>query len=105
MNLTARSVASIDTPGRHGDGDGLYLQVAKGGSKSWIFRWRDRTTGKLREKGLGSLSVLTLAEARSAAGAARTVVHAGGDPIAEKTVAGKILAPTLGRWPTSSSPR
>jgi hypothetical protein len=35
--LTALDVKNLTKPGRHADGDGLYLNVAKGGSKSWIF--------------------------------------------------------------------
>ncbi len=36
---------------RFGDGDGLYLQVAAGNTKSWLFRYTLR--GKAREMGLG----------------------------------------------------
>jgi hypothetical protein len=45
----------------YGDGGGLYLQVARGGSKSWIFRYRFKghtsKAGKpvAREMGLGSV--------------------------------------------------
>ena len=34
--LTALQVKAISEPGRHGDGDGLYLNVAPPGSKSWV---------------------------------------------------------------------
>ena len=40
-------------PVRFGDGDGLYLQVAPGDTKSWLFRYTLR--GKAREMGLGAL--------------------------------------------------
>lgn len=43
-------------PGYYLDGRGLYLQVAPGGSKSWLLRYTLR--GKTREMGLGSLLVL-----------------------------------------------
>ena len=33
--LTALQVKSVSDPGRHGDGDGLYLNVAPSDSKSW----------------------------------------------------------------------
>jgi len=36
--LTAAFVKTAK-PGRHGDGAGLYLEVAKGGGKSWVFMW------------------------------------------------------------------
>jgi Arm domain-containing DNA-binding protein len=48
--LKALNVAREKRPGTYGDGGGLYLQVAKGGSKSWIFRFwvaqRDPVTGE-----------------------------------------------------------
>jgi len=37
--LTAAFVKTAK-PGRHGDGAGLYLEVAKGGGKSWVFIWK-----------------------------------------------------------------
>jgi len=61
--LTARTVETLTTPGRHADGDGLYLTVRLGGSKQWIFLYR--SGGRLREMGLGSpASGVTLAKAR-----------------------------------------
>ena len=36
--LTAISAKNLSKPGRHGDGDGLYLNVAPSGSKSWVQR-------------------------------------------------------------------
>ena len=38
--LTAKKVEHLKTRGMHADGGGLYLQVAKGGSKSWLFRYK-----------------------------------------------------------------
>jgi hypothetical protein len=35
---TARTVSTTTEPGRHADGDGLYLLVAPGGSKTWMLR-------------------------------------------------------------------
>jgi hypothetical protein len=35
--LSARTVATIAEPGRHSDGDGLYLNVTAGGARSWLF--------------------------------------------------------------------
>ena len=45
------------------DGDGLYLQIARGGSKSWIFRYRRHASGagKQREMGLGGFPLFSLA--------------------------------------------
>ena len=41
-------------PGYYLDGNGLYLQVSKTGSRSWIFRYT--LNGKTREMGLGVAS-------------------------------------------------
>src|SRR5207244_7144794 len=71
----------------YGDGGGLYLQVARGGSKSWIFRYRFKghtsKAGKplAREMGLGSLETWTLAEARERARQQRQLLDTGIDPI------------------------
>lgn len=67
--------------GRHGDGGGLYLSVDSGGRNRWVFLFRDRHTGKLREMGLGSANNVTLAEARDKARAARDLLKDGENPI------------------------
>jgi hypothetical protein len=46
----------------HADGAGLYLQIAGGGAKSWIYRYQ--RDGKEDAIGLGSLSAVSLADAR-----------------------------------------
>lgn len=88
--LTALSVAGFKEPGRHADGQGLYLIVDapddKGRSaKRWvfIFQWRM----KRKEMGLGPTSVVSLAEARGAALDARRLVQAGKNPIDERRAA------------------
>ncbi|MBC7136543.1 MAG: DUF4102 domain-containing protein, partial [Oceanibaculum nanhaiense] len=40
QRLNALAVSQARAPGIYPDGDGLYLQVARTGSKSWIFRYR-----------------------------------------------------------------
>jgi integrase len=78
--LTARTVETLTTPGRHADGDGLYLTVRPGGSKQWIFLYR--SGGRLREMGLGSpASGVTLAKARQLAADARGQMTNGRDPL------------------------
>jgi integrase len=77
--LTARGVKRIDKRGLHTDGDGLSLQVARNGSRSWIFRYR--LGGKRRYLGLGPLSQVSLAEARDRAATARRQLFDGIDPI------------------------
>jgi len=66
-----------------GDGGGLYLQIAPGGSKSWLFRFT--LAGKAREMGLGSTGEpprgISLAGARLAAAEARSLLRQGVDPI------------------------
>jgi integrase len=71
------SVSRLKTPGLHHDGDGLYLQVTIGANgdvnKSWILRYM--LDGKARKMGLGPLSLVSLAQARERALAARRTVH------------------------------
>ena len=56
------------------DGSGLYLQRARSGSVSWIFRFRSPVTGKSRDMGLGAARKTTLAEVRVEADRLRTLV-------------------------------
>ena len=59
--LTALQAKAISEPGRHGDGDGLYLNVAAAGSKSWV--QRIVIEGRRRDIGLGSFPTISLAQA------------------------------------------
>ena len=68
--------------GRHGDGNGLYLYVQRTGTRSWIQRLVIR--GRKHELGLGSVHLVSLAEAREQALANRKLARAGGDPLADK---------------------
>lgn len=77
--LSARSVATKKKPGVYGDGVGLYLQIGKSGSKSWLFRFM--LNGKAREMGLGAVHTISLAEARIKAAECRKLVKDGIDPI------------------------
>ncbi|MBY5734065.1 integrase arm-type DNA-binding domain-containing protein [Rhizobium leguminosarum] len=80
--LTARTVASITTPGRHSDGGNLYLVVDKSGAKRWVFLYR--RNDRPREMGLGGLDTVSLAVARDLAAAARIQLQNGIDPIEAK---------------------
>jgi integrase len=80
--LTALRVARERRPGMYADGGGLYLRVAEGGSKQWIFRYV--TNGRLRDMGIGPTHTLTLAEARERATQARKLRLDGIDPIEQK---------------------
>ena len=79
--LSAAFVRSAP-PGRHCDGNGLYLYVQKTGTRSWIQRLVVRS--RKRELGLGSVQLVSLAEAREQALANRKLARTGGDPLAEK---------------------
>ncbi len=63
--LTAKKVENIREPGFHGDSEGCYLKVGTGGAKSWILR--TVVHRRLRDLGLGSASLTSLAEARTKA--------------------------------------
>ena len=69
-------------PGRHADGNGLFLFVQPSGTRSWIQRLVVR--GRRRELGLGSVALVPLAEAREKALVNRKLARQGGDPLAEK---------------------
>ena len=69
-------------PGRHADGNGLYLFVQPSGTRSWIQRLLVR--GRRRELGLGSVALVPLTKARQKALANRMLARQGGDPLAEK---------------------
>lgn len=71
----------ISTPGMYADGGGLYLQVAKRGSKSWIFRYTPPRSDRERYMGLGSFQTFGLSEARTKARLCRQQLHEGIDPI------------------------
>ena len=69
-------------PGRHADGNGLYLYVQPTGTRSWVQCLVIR--GRRRELGLGSARLVSLAEAREQALANRKLARSGGDPLAER---------------------
>lgn len=84
--LTAFQVKKTTTPGYYGDGGGLWLQVSRSGTKSWIFRFKSPVLARSRYMGLGSLDTYTLAEARIRAKEARQVVDRGQDPLEQRKI-------------------
>ena len=80
-------------PGADAVGDGAYLNIAKGGTATWIFRYNGRWMG------LGPYSLLSLAEAREKAREARRLRLDGIDPLETKlaSVARRRLL-----WPVAS---
>ena len=88
--LTVAKMRSLSKPGRYGDGGTLFLNVAPGGSKSWVQRLT--IDGKRRDIGLGGFPLVTFAEAREASFDNRRQARRGEDPLAEKH---RTKAPTF----------
>ena len=81
MPLSARKVETA-TPGKHGDGRGLFLLVKPSGARSWVLRYQ--VHGRRRDLGLGAYPDVTLLIARERALDARRLIANGEDPIAKK---------------------
>ena len=77
--LTALAVKNLSKPGFYHDGGGLYLQVSRFGTKSWILRYT--IDKKTRDMGLGPLADWTLAEARERAKQYRQMIDDKRDPL------------------------
>ncbi|MGA9333834.1 MAG: Arm DNA-binding domain-containing protein, partial [Rudaea sp.] len=77
---------------------GLLLQVAKGGSRSWVLRVRVGT--KRRDIGLGGYPDVTLAQARVGARKARAEIREGVDVVAEREAARRALIAEQGKLMT-----
>ena len=81
--LSATSLTKLrKTPGRYGDGGGLFLEVGANGAASWLVRMQK--AGKRRDFGLGSLDKVSLADARKARDLVRGQFEAGLDPVVER---------------------
>ncbi|MBT2132500.1 tyrosine-type recombinase/integrase [Aliiroseovarius lamellibrachiae] len=80
--LTAQQIKNA-APGKSlSDGGGLSLRVTAGGHKRWVFRFKMKGQSQ-REMGQGSYPGTTLAHARLKVAAARDLIAAGVDPIAD----------------------
>ena len=79
--LTAVAVRAAK-PGRHADGNGLYLVVDPSGARRWMLRLT--VLGRRKDIGLGATSLVSLAEARELALSMRKTARAGGDPLADR---------------------
>jgi integrase len=80
--LTVKEVVAITRPGTWRVSRNLYVQVGDTGTKSWLFRYmRD---GRSHGMGLGSLELVTLAEARDKALLCRKMLLDGIDPLEER---------------------
>ena len=84
--LNTLTISRMTRPGNYPDGGNLYLRITLSGGKSWAFRYKRRIAGEDKSTwlGLGSLDVMTLAEARQRAHELRRLKHRGGDPKADE---------------------
>ena len=96
--LTAATVRDVSKPGRYGDGRGLYLSIAKGGSKSWVLRIT--VAGRVVDKGLGGYPKASLQAARTLADSYRGLVASGQNPWDKAEGYRKAQAEVLERIPT-----
>ena len=96
--LTNAVIKELGKPGRYADGNGLFLNVAAGGSKSWI--QRIRVNGRRLDKGLGGYPAMTPTKARQKADTNRMAVQSGRDPWTEKPKATLAPAPPVADIPT-----
>ncbi len=97
-NLTAQKIKELAKPGRYGDGSGLYLNIARTGTKSWVQRiWVD---GRRLDKGLGGYPKVSLVNARKVADANRVAVKQGRNPWTEPAKPTISVAAELTATPT-----
>ena len=85
MSLTdtaLRAVKPTEKTQKLFDGNGLYLLVTPGGSKSWRLKYRFQ--GKEKLISLGPYPMVTLKEARERATVARKTLEGGTDPSAQR---------------------
>jgi integrase len=80
--LTAAGVRGLRSPGRYGDGDGLWLDVKSAELRYWVYRYK--RGGRERWMSLGSADDVTLAQARAAHAEARGLLLRGLDPLDER---------------------
>jgi integrase len=80
--LTARTVETKKVPGYYSDGGNLYLRVSPNLTKTWAFYYKK--DGKRTEMGLGSVSNLSLEQARERASELRKQLATGIDPLSAK---------------------
>jgi hypothetical protein len=96
--LSVLGIGKAGTPGYYGDGGGLWLQISRSGSKSWVFRFT--MARKRREMGLGSLQTVSLAQARMLARECRSLLLEGKDPLEARNAAKAAIALSRARLMT-----
>jgi integrase len=90
--LSVNAVRTLRTPGKYGDGAGLWLMVAAPDRRSWVLRYTSR--GRAREMTIGNAEHVSLAEARQIASDTRGQISRGVDPLDERHAV-KVVAPTV----------
>jgi integrase len=78
MPLTDAKLRNLNDPGKHADGNGLYIEVTKAGGRYW--RMKYRFGGKEKRLAFGVYPAVGLKQARDMTAAARKVLQDGGDP-------------------------
>jgi len=101
--LTLRALQRLaDDPGRHADGDGLFLRVIDDDHRFWTYRYR--LGGKETELSLGPYPKIGLDEARRLHAKARAEVVNGIDPRAAKKLARETKAAEAAQAPAPAKP-
>jgi integrase len=78
MKLTDAQLRNLTEPGKHADGNGLYLELTKAGGRYW--RMKYRFGGKEKRMAFGVYPAVGLKQARDLTNEARKVLADGGDP-------------------------
>jgi integrase len=89
---SGKDLAKITKPGRYAVGHGAYLQIAVGGTRSWLFRYR--VGNQQHHMGLGSCKYVSLQEAREKAWQAQRQRLNGVDPLQAKREARAVRTPS-----------
>jgi integrase len=94
---------------KHSDGGGLILQVNEVGQASWVFRYKDASTGRERWPCIGPAATYTLDEAREKARLARIELKEGRSAFDYLTggaaePAGKLFSTALREYLAEKSP-
>ena len=78
MKLTDAKLRTLTQPGKHADGEGLYLELTPAGGKYWRMKYRHG--GKEKRLAFGVYPAVSLKDARDQAQTARKLLQAGEDP-------------------------
>ena len=82
MALTDSKLRTLNRPGKHFDGGGLYLEITPAGGRYWRLKYR--FAGKEKRLAFGVYPEVSLKDARARRDDARKILENGGDPGAVK---------------------